>query len=113
MIAAAVVAPFLGALLATLIPQIAVRRLIRGVLALVATLLALVIVGDVDRLAGALIVMISVLSLLATVFSLGIVPTTEHDEIRWASTSTYFILLGAFWWASPAATRRSKRRGSI
>ena len=94
---AAVVAPFLGALLATLIPQIAARRLARGLLALVAALLALTVLGEVDRLAGGLIVLVSVLSLLATVFSLGIVPTTEHDEIRWASTSTYFILLGAFW----------------
>jgi hydrogenase-4 component F len=97
MIAAAVVAPFLGALLATLIPQIAVRRLLRGLLAVVAAVLAFAVLGEVDRLAGALIAMISVLSLLATVFSLGIVPHTEHDEIRWASTSTYFILLGAFW----------------
>jgi hydrogenase-4 component F len=97
MIALAVLAPFAGALLATLIPAIAPRRFVRGVLALAAAVLACTLLGAFDRLAATLVAMISVLSLLATVFSLSIVPASEGDEVPWAATSTYFILLGAFW----------------
>jgi hydrogenase-4 component F len=97
MTALAVLAPFAGALLATLIPPLATRRLVRGILALLAALLACMLFGTVDLLAATLIGMISLLSLIATVFSLSIVPAAEHEEIPWAGTSTYFILLGAFW----------------
>jgi hydrogenase-4 component F len=103
MIAVAVAAPVAGALLALAIPRLVVRRRVRGVLAVVAGLLACTVVGELDRLSGLMVAIITLLSLTATIFSLSVVPASEHEEILWSSHSAYFVLLGAFWSSMLAA----------
>jgi hydrogenase-4 component F len=103
MIAIVVAAPVAGALLALAIPRLVVRRRVRGVFAVVAALIACTVFGDVDRLSGLMVAIITVLSLIATIFSLNIVPASEHEEILWSSHSAYFVLLGAFWSSMLAA----------
>jgi hydrogenase-4 component F len=96
-IALAVAAPFAGALCATLVPRLIIRRRMRGVLAVLAAALACTTFAELDRLSGLMVAIITVLSLVATLFSLTLVPASEHEEILWSSHSAYFVLLGAFW----------------
>jgi hydrogenase-4 component F len=103
MIAVAVGAPLAGAIAALAIPRLTVRRRARGALAVVAALLACTTFGELDRLSGLMVAIITVLSLVATIFSLSIVPSSEHEEILWSSHSAYFVLLGAFWSSMLAA----------
>lgn len=97
MIAVAVGAPFVGALLAALPPQVPFRRIVGGTLAVVAAALALGALPELDRLSGVFVAIISVLSLLATLYSVSIFPPVEREVTPWSTRRAYFVLLGAFW----------------
>ena len=97
MIAVAVIAPFAGALFATLLYPLPLRRLARGILAAIAVALACAALPQIDRLSALFVAVISVLSLLATLYSLSIFPAAEHAATRWSTRPAYFVLLGAFW----------------
>ncbi len=99
MIAFAVGAPLAGALLSTLLFRLPSPslRLIRGVLAGIALLLTFAALPHIDPLSALFAGIISILSFLATLYSLSIFPKTEHEDARWSSRPAYFVLLGAFW----------------
>lgn len=97
-VAIVVAAPFAFALLTRLVTQREARRITRLVLALVATLLPFAAAGSVDGLSLVFVTIVSLLGLLATVFSAGILADDwTSGEAMWSRKPVYFILLGAFW----------------
>jgi NADH:ubiquinone oxidoreductase subunit 5 (subunit L)/multisubunit Na+/H+ antiporter MnhA subunit len=97
MIAIAVAAPFAAALLAALPQQVALRRLTGMALPIAAAALGLAALPELDRLSGVFVALISVLSVLATIYSASIFPAVEGQAALWSTRPIYFILLGAFW----------------
>src|ERR1019366_4784920 len=96
MIALAVAAPFAGATLATAVRYRPVRRPLRAAFSVIAFVLALVALPEIDRLSGLFVVIISVLSLMATMYSLSLFPGSQYETDHWAGRPVYCILLGAF-----------------
>lgn len=106
MIALVVLAPLFAALVPSALPPGTVRRSLRILLALVAALLPLTLIGELDRLALVFTALVSVLALLAVAFSTGRgffsrldgdVVGNPDDAPAWSRVSVYFALLGAFW----------------
>ena len=93
-----VAAPFAFALAVRLIPRRDTRRAARLVLAVVAALLPLGAIGSVDGLSVVFTGLVSILGLMATFFSAGILADdwTKGDAL-WSRKPVFFILLGAFW----------------
>jgi hydrogenase-4 component F len=93
-----VAAPFAFALAVRLIPRRDTRRAARLVLAVVAALLPLGAIGSVDGLSLVFTGLVSILGLMATFFSAGILADdwTKGDAL-WSRKPVFFILLGAFW----------------
>src|ERR1019366_3968808 len=96
MIALAVAAPFAGATLATAVRYRPVRRPLRAAFSVIAFVLALEALPEIDRLSGLFFVIISVLSLMATMYSLSLFPGSQYETDHWAGRPLYCILLGAF-----------------
>src|ERR1035441_7431217 len=100
MIALAVAAPVAGATLATAGGELnrsrSVRRPLRAAFSVIAVGLALVALPEIDRLSGLFVVIISVLSLMATMYSLSLFPGSQYETDHWAGRPVYCILLGAF-----------------
>lgn len=97
MIVAAVAAPLVGALISTALYKLPSRRLVRGLLAAIAVAIAAAALPEIDPLSALFVAIISVLSFLATLYSLSIFPLTEQEDSGWSSRPMYFVLLGAFW----------------
>jgi hydrogenase-4 component F len=95
-IAIAVAAPFAGAVIATAVRYRPVRRPLRAAFSAIAVVLGFIALPQVDRLSGLFIVIISLLSLMATVYSLSIFPGSQDEAAPWSSRPVYCILLGAF-----------------
>ena len=93
----AVSAPFAAALFSMFIPRVPIRRIVGGGLAVVAAALTLFTLPELDLLSGTFAVIISLLSVLATLFSVSVFPVLDIDTIPWSSRRAYFVLLGAFW----------------
>ena len=93
----AIAAPFLGAALGSLSPRRIIRLWMRLSFAAIAVALACATLPQLDRLAALFVVIISIVSFLATLFSCSIFPKIELPDAHWASRPAYFMLLGAFW----------------
>ena len=97
-VALCVAAPLAFALAVRLVPNRRARRAARLVLAVVAALLPVGTAGSLDRLSLVFVALVSVLGLLATIFSVGILADDlTRGYAIWSSKPVYFILLGAFW----------------
>ncbi len=98
MIEFVVAAPFAFAIAVRLIPQRSARRFARIVLAFVAALLPVATFGSIDRLSMLFASLVSVLGLLATLFSSAVLADdwTKGYAI-WSRKPVYFVMLGAFW----------------
>ncbi len=97
-VALAVAGPFAFALAVRLIRSRAIRRVARLVLAAVAALLPLTLIGSIDGLSLIFAGLVSVLGLMATFFSAGILADDwTKGYALWSRKPVYFILLGAFW----------------
>ncbi len=95
---AAILAPILTALFAALFSNQSFRRILRVVLSIVCVALAVSVVPQLDHLSAIFMLLVSVLSALATIFSAGIFPGTDDGRtFVWSSRPTYFILIGMFW----------------
>lgn len=92
-----IAAPLLGAIVASPLRRARWRRPVRIALGLGAVALAAFTLPGLDRLSAVFVVLISLLSFLALLFSTSIFPKVELADARWASRPSYFILLGAFW----------------
>ena len=98
MIGVAIAAPLLGALLALAFRVRAQRQAVRIALAVAAALLPVTLAGSVDALSLLFAALVSVLGLLATVFSAGADSLDwGSGEAVWSRKPVYFVLLGAFW----------------
>ncbi len=97
-LALVIAAPFAFALGVRLVRQRRARRAARLVLAVVAALLPFAVSGAVDELSLVFVALVSLLGLLATFFSAGLLADdwTSGTEI-WSNKPVYFVLLGAFW----------------
>ena len=94
---AAVASPLLGAAVASLANQRRVRLPLRLGFGLISVAIALWTLPQVDRLQQIFIILISIVSFLALLFSVSIFPKIELADAHWASRPAYFMLLGAFW----------------
>jgi len=98
MIALVIAAPLLGAAISIAFRSRDTRRAVRVLLAGVAALLPLTLLGTVDGLSTAFVVIVSALGFLATAFSAG---AFSFDwgvvDTFWSRKSVFFMLLGAFW----------------
>src|SRR5271165_6175122 len=93
-----ITAPLLSAILTMAFRDRQRRRLARIMLATIAAGLPLTIVGVVDGLSLTFTVIVSVLGLLATVFSTDtFAPDWGGGGAIWSRKSVYFVLLAAFW----------------
>jgi hydrogenase-4 component F len=98
MMAWVIAAPLLSAILTIAFRDRETRRLVRVVLAATAAALPLTLAGSIDGLSCTFTVIVSVLGLLATVFSTGtFAPDWGIGRAIWSRKSVYFVLLGAFW----------------
>jgi hydrogenase-4 component F len=100
-----VTAPLAAALLPLLLPAGTPRRCARIVLAAGAALAPLLLADMLDRVALALVLLVSLLAFLAVAFSTGrgFFSRLDGDRVGeptapvWSRVSVYFALLGAFW----------------
>jgi hydrogenase-4 component F len=91
-------APFLGAALAIAIRGRDTRRAVRVLLAGVCAFLPLTLLGTIDSLSAAFVVIVSALGFLATAFSAGAFSFDWGSaDTFWSRKSVFFLLLGAFW----------------
>ncbi len=98
MITIAIAFPLTGSLASALIRHRDARRVIRIILAAIAACLPFALVGRVDTLSMVLAVIVSLLGLLATMYSTDIFAVTwVGGDVFWSRKSLYFVLLGAFW----------------
>ncbi|MHB8230904.1 MAG: proton-conducting transporter transmembrane domain-containing protein, partial [Vulcanimicrobiaceae bacterium] len=98
MIGVAIAAPLLGALIALAFRVRAQRQAVRIALAVAAALLPVTLAGSVDALSLLFAALVSILGLLATVFSAGAESLDwGSGEAVWSRKPVYFVLLGAFW----------------
>jgi hydrogenase-4 component F len=98
MIALAVAFPLAGALAAALFRSRDTRRVIRIILAGLAACMPFVLIGRVDDLSFLMAIVVSILGLLATVYSTDIFSVSwTGGDVFWSRKSVYFVLLGAFW----------------
>lgn len=93
-----IAAPLLAALVVMLFRPLNVRRVARVVLTTLAAAMPLTLIGSADRLSLLFAALVSVLGLLATIFSTGLFSIDWGvGRVVWARKSVYFVLLGAFW----------------
>ncbi|MHB8177951.1 MAG: proton-conducting transporter transmembrane domain-containing protein [Vulcanimicrobiaceae bacterium] len=93
-----IVAPLLAAALTTAFPDVQARRYARIVLSTAAALLPIVLIGKIDDLSLIFTAIVSVLGLLATLFSVGTFSIEWGiGHAVWSRKSVYFLLVGAFW----------------
>src|SRR5471032_1316022 len=98
MIAVAVAFPLVGSLIAVLFRNRDARRLIRIILAGIAACMPFGLAGHVDRLSLVFAVIVSVLGLLATVYSTDMFSVSwSGGDVFWSRKSVFFVLLAAFW----------------
>jgi hydrogenase-4 component F len=98
MIALAVAFPLAGALVAALFRDRDARRIIRIILAATAAFIPFALAGRVDGLSLVFATIVSILGLLATVYSTDIFSVSWiGGDVFWSRKSVYFVLLGAFW----------------
>jgi len=98
MIAWVVTAPLLGAAIAIAFQGRDTRRVVRVLLAAVSALLPISVVGRIDGLSTAFVVIVSALGFLATAFSAGAFSFDWGGVgTMWSKKSVFFVLLGAFW----------------
>ncbi len=98
MIAICIAAPLAFALIVRFVPQRTTRRAARLILAFVAALLPFAAARSLDGLSLVFVTLVSLLGLLATLFSAGILADDWTSGYAiWSSKPVYFILLGAFW----------------
>ena len=98
MIALVVAGPLIGAAISIVFKSRDTRRAVRVLLAGLAALLPLTLLGTIDSLSAAFVVIVSTLGFLATAFSAGAF-TFDWGVVDtvWSSKSVFFMLLGAFW----------------
>lgn len=97
-VALCISAPLAFALIARLVPQRAARRVVRLLLALVAALPPAAAAGSLGGLSLVFTALVSLVGLLATLFSAAIFADDSASGLAaWSSKPVYFVLLGAFW----------------
>ena len=96
-IAWAIALPTLGAAVASLFPQRALRRALRIAFALAAAAFAFAAMPQFDRISALFVGVVSLVGALAVIYATSIFPTIEAPEVRWASKPAYFLLFGLFW----------------
>jgi hydrogenase-4 component F len=98
MIAWVITAPILGAAIAIAFQDRDTRRVVRVLLAAVSALLPVTLIGTIDGLSTAFVVIVSALGFLATAFSAGAFSFEWGSvDTMWSKKSVFFMLLGAFW----------------
>ncbi len=93
----AIIAPLLGAILASGVNAQRIRRILRILFGATAVAFAVASLPQLDRLSGVFVVLISFVSFFALLFSVSIFPKIDLPDAHWASRPAYFILFGAFW----------------
>lgn len=99
MITAAVLAPFASAIIAALFSARTARRTARMLLGLVSIALTVAATRELDVLSSIFALIVTVVGILATLFSTSIFPRKgEHGDFvaQWTSRPAYFLLMGAF-----------------
>lgn len=98
MIVWVITAPILGAAIAIAFQDRDTRRVVRVLLAAVSALLPVTLIGTIDGLSTAFVVIVSALGFLATAFSAGAFSFDWGTvDTMWSKKSVFFMLLGAFW----------------
>lgn len=96
-LAFAIAAPLFGGLLASTVRALQVRRALRVLFGAIAVAAALNALPLLDRLSGIFLLLVSIVSFFALLFSVSIFPKIDLPDAHWASRPAYFVLLGAFW----------------
>jgi hydrogenase-4 component F len=90
--------PFVAELAVALLRHRDTRRIIRVILAALATGIPFLVAGNVDKLSLLFAAIVSILGFLATLYSTDMFSVSwTGGDVFWSRKSVYFVLLGAFW----------------